>query len=192
MHFLNYTPQRERFIQLLWGLLFTKCFIAEHYVQAHAVPIASWLYVWGLSLSMATVATIVFWRLRTTEHVPSQGPRALVVGWVLGLGAGIMCVLLAWLTPWLSTGGLMVAFSAILAGGYGWQAWHSRARLDWLPAVGWCLMAGLQLTIPADVALLVFGLSLLAWVVLPLACKLILDWYQGKAAVRALYIANDI
>ncbi|NBB80555.1 MAG: hypothetical protein GVY36_14115, partial [Verrucomicrobia bacterium] len=64
--------------------------------------------------------------------------------------------------------------------------------LDWFPALGWWVMAGLQSVIGAQDALLAFGFGLVAFVVVPLTCKLIIEYYQARAAVRALYIANDI
>jgi hypothetical protein len=69
---------------------------------------------------------------------------------------------------------------------------HSKTILDWFPALGWWVMVGLQSVIGAEHALLAFGFGLVAVVVLPLTSKLILEYYQARAAVRALYIANDI
>lgn len=192
MHFLTYTPQRERLIVLLWGLLFAKCFIVEHYVQAYEVPVNSWLYVWGLSIAMATVATIAFWRMRTTEQLPPRVPRSLLLGWGICLAAAALLFLVAGLTPLLQLGGLPLLFSVILGGGYSWQFLHTKARLDGFPAVGWWSMAGWQLALDPGYALLAFGLGLVALVVVSMACKLVLEWYAAKAAVRALYLANDI
>lgn len=192
MQFLAYTPQRERLIVLLWGLLFAKCFIVEYYVQAYDVPVNSWLYVWGLSIAMATVATIAFWRMRTAEQLPPRVPRSLLVGWGICLAAAALLFLMAWLTPVLRLDGLPLLFSVLLGGGYSWQFLHTKARLDGFPAVGWWLMAGWQLALEPGDALLAFGLGLVALVVLSMACKLVLEWYAAKAAVRALYLANDI
>lgn len=192
MHFLTYTPQRERFIALLWGLLFAKCFIVEHYVQAYAVPVNSWLYVWALSISMATVATVVFWRLRTTERLPPRLPRALLMGWVFCLAIVGLLLMSAWIIPALQLASITVACAVVLGCGYAWQGLHSKAFLDWFPAGGWWLMAALLPFLSSEQALLAFGFGLLGLVVVPLACRLLVEWKQGKAAVRALYIANDI
>lgn len=192
MHFLTYTPQRERFIVLLWALLFAKCFIVEHYVQAHDVPVNSWLYVWALSISMAAVATGVFWRLRTAEHLPRQVPRALFMGWAICLVLAAFFVVGAWLTPFIHAGALMTGLSLLLCCGYAWQGLHSKALLDWFSAVGWFFMAGFLLTLASNFAFFAFGFGLLGLIVLPLACKLVVEWYQAKLALRALYIANDI
>jgi hypothetical protein len=192
MHFFTYTPQRERFIALLWGLLFAKCFIVEHYVQAYAVPVNSLLYVWALSISMATVATVAFWRLRTTEGLPPRLPRALLIGWVLCLSIAGLLLMSTWIAAPLQLASVTVACAVVLGCGYAWQGMHTKAFLDWFSAGGWWLMAAAQLFLSSEKALLTFGFGLLGFVVVPLACRLLVEWKQGKAAVRALYIANDI
>lgn len=192
MHFLAYTPQRERFILLLWGLLFAKCFIVEHYVQAHEVPVSSWLYVWALSISMATVATLAFLRVRAAEQMPPQVPRSVLVTWVLCLAVSAVFLLGAGLTPLVSLANTTVILAVILAFGFTLHGLHSKALLDWFSAVSWWLMAGLQSVIDSEHALLGFGIGLLAFVVMPLGSRLIIERYQARAAVRALYIANDI
>jgi hypothetical protein len=192
MHFLSYTPQRERFLFLLWALLFAKCFIVEHFVQAYAVPVNSWLYVWGLSISMASVASVVFLRVRGSEHRTHNWPRGLLWGWLSFSVVALSLVLVAWLTPWFGLGGLTAGLALALGGAYAWQGLHSKTVLDWLPAAGWGLVAVLHWALAPAFYLLTFGFGLLAFVVAPLAVKLILDWYQGRAAVRALSMANHI
>lgn len=58
-------PQTRRLelIFLLWSLLFTKCFSLEYLVRVYEVPINSLYYVWCLSVTMATVATVVYAQL---------------------------------------------------------------------------------------------------------------------------------
>lgn len=192
MHFLAYTPQRERFIVLLWGLLFAKCFIVEHYVQAYDVPVTSWLYVWALSISMATIASVAFLRARATERMPPQISKTVLRAWVLCLAAMACFLVGGWLIPLVSLASITVGFAIVLACGYTFQGLHSKAILDWVAAVGWWLMAALLPISAAGYSLLIFGLGLLGFVVLPLAGKLWVEWRQARAAVNALYLANDI
>ena len=58
--------RRLKLIFLLWSLLFTKCFALEYLGREYEIPINSFYYVWCLSLSMATIATIVFGRVEKT------------------------------------------------------------------------------------------------------------------------------
>ncbi|NBB78580.1 MAG: hypothetical protein GVY36_03940 [Verrucomicrobia bacterium] len=85
MHFLAYIPQGERFIVLLWGVLFAKCFFVKRFVRMHDVRVISFLYVWALSIFMAPVATIAFLRVRATERTPFQVSKTVLMAWLLCL-----------------------------------------------------------------------------------------------------------
>ena len=54
------TSSRSTFILALWSLLFTKCFTLEYLVRHYEAPINSLSYVWALSITMASVATVVY------------------------------------------------------------------------------------------------------------------------------------
>lgn len=186
MHFFAYTPQRERLIVLLWGLLFAKCFILEHYVRAHEIPVNSWLYVWALSISMATVATLAFWRMRSAEGTPLQIPRALLAIWSLCLLAGALVWLSAVFLLPAAVAWMVAGFAVLLGLGYTFQSLQTRSLLDWVPAIGWWLTAAFLVLLPADQRFFAFGWGLLLWVVSPLAVKISMEWFQARAAVRAL------
>lgn len=71
------TERRLKLIYILWGLLFTKCFVLEYLVRKYQAPINSLAYVWSLSIIMATVATIVYGRLEDSDDNWAASGRAL-------------------------------------------------------------------------------------------------------------------
>lgn len=73
-------------IAILWGLIFSKCFILEYLVQIYSVPINSTIYVWLLTLWMALIATFVFFRLNSVKADVAKVPLWMFVNWI-GCGA---------------------------------------------------------------------------------------------------------
>ncbi|TVP80233.1 MAG: hypothetical protein EA353_04430 [Puniceicoccaceae bacterium] len=188
MSFLTHSPQRERFLLLLWGLLFTKCFIVEFYVQSYQPPVNSWLYVWALSISMATVATLVSLRLRAREARPVRLQPGLLRIWGACLAIALIGVLVFLLFPALALEQVTLWLSLSLAGGYAVQSLHTANWIDRSAALGWCLILVVLLFVAATQALLVFGLGILAFCVLPLAMTMVLDWMEAREALPALQV----
>ena len=71
---------RSNFILALWGLLFTKCFTLEYLVRHYEAPINSISYVWALSITMASVATLVYANIQAeVRNKLLKHPNFLVV-----------------------------------------------------------------------------------------------------------------
>jgi len=81
---LGQTLKRHRnaLLIILWGVLFAKCFALEYLVQAYSIPINSTIYIWSLSIFMASAATIVFLRLVQTESDTSSPDLPTAVTWI--------------------------------------------------------------------------------------------------------------
>ena len=71
---------RSNFILTLWSLLFTKCFTLEYLVRHYEAPINSISYVWALSITMASVATLVYANIQAEVRTKVlKHPNFLVV-----------------------------------------------------------------------------------------------------------------
>ena len=74
------TSSRSTFILALWSLLFTKCFTLEYLVRHYEAPINSLTYVWVLSITMASVATVVYTNIQAEVRTKLlKHPNFLVV-----------------------------------------------------------------------------------------------------------------
>lgn len=82
----NQRPNKRRLklVYLLWSLLFAKCFSLEYLVQEYEVPINSFYYVWCLSITMATVATVAYAQLERASI------QSLFFGRIALLQSGVM------------------------------------------------------------------------------------------------------
>ena len=71
---------RSNFILTLWSLLFTKCFTLEYLVRHYEAPINSISYIWALSITMASVATLVYANIQAEVRTKVlKHPNFLVV-----------------------------------------------------------------------------------------------------------------
>jgi hypothetical protein len=102
-------------IVILWGLIFAKCFTLEYFVQIYAVPINSALYVWSLSLSMASVATFVFLRLKATEGGFQNNLQRNLLIWTISGIAMVIVLAVAFLSPSINAY-LIPSFLAVILG----------------------------------------------------------------------------
>ena len=91
MHSAHASNQRNLIILVLWGLVFAKCLILEYLVRVYSVPINSFVYVWVLTLSMASAATVVFFRTKVTKI---GYPKEISIIYLIWLGCGTVGLLL--------------------------------------------------------------------------------------------------
>ncbi len=51
----------KKIIFIIWLLVFSKCSILEYYIQKFDLPVNSAFYIWTLSISLATLVSLLFW-----------------------------------------------------------------------------------------------------------------------------------
>ena len=51
----------KKIIFIIWLLVFSKCSILEYYIQRFQLPVNSGFYIWTLSISLATLVSLLFW-----------------------------------------------------------------------------------------------------------------------------------
>ena len=76
---------------ILWGLIFSKCFVLEYLVQIYSIPINSTVYIWSLTLWMAVVATFAFLRVNSGKNSTAMVPRRIIINWI---SCGIITLLI--------------------------------------------------------------------------------------------------
>lgn len=159
--------RRHHVLVLLWALLFAKCFVLEYCVAAYQVPVNSVIYVWSLSLFMATVASIVYVNLTREEQggfkIHSSSGRV----WVICLTVTLLIVIASFAFGLLPLTRLPALAALIFAIGYGVQYFYRREPAALCCAAGWCLCAGLLLQMAHPYSLLVFGICLVAFAAFP-------------------------
>ncbi|MGB0409625.1 MAG: hypothetical protein ACPGIC_06470 [Opitutales bacterium] len=159
--------RRDHLLVLLWALLFAKCFILEYCIAAYEVPVNSLVYVWGLSLFMATAASIVYVNL-TCE---AQGGIAIRTRsgrvWVACLALVLVLVLSSLVFGWIGLAPLTVVVSVLFAIAYAAQYLYHREKSAMCCAAGWCLCVGMLLQMSSPAVLLLFGISLIALAAFP-------------------------
>jgi hypothetical protein len=159
---LEFSLKRRRSVlSVLWALIFAKCFLLEYWVLVYAVPINSIIYVWSLSLFMATVASAIYVNLNRKEQgrLNLTSPTALIWSGCFALIALTAVGSLALdLLPFHR-------FPAIAAGilgcTYAGQYFNRREPSTLYSTAGWFLAAGLLLSVTWPLTLLYFSISLI-------------------------------
>jgi hypothetical protein len=163
------TERRLKLIYILWGLLFTKCFVLEYLVRKYQAPINSLTYVWGLSIIMASVATLVYGGLDKSDrhrdasrHTPSpyfaaRATAAIFILWAL-IGNPEHSHLK------LAMAALFVGVSQVSGPPHKAATYHKTVFLGWVIAIVILFLAG-----PSTV-FLIFGAAILFLSVIPRSC----------------------
>lgn len=160
-------------IVILWGLIFAKCFTLEYFVQVYVIPINSALYIWALTLSMATAATFVFVRLKTQEGSFQNTFRRNLVIW--GSVSIAMLIVLAVvftsqsINPYITPSLLAMPLGA----GYITQGRSDSNLIYIFSGIGWWIGAGILCAQSAVQSLLLFACLILALSVCPIALQMI-------------------
>lgn len=166
------TKQKNTLLVILWGLLFTKCFVLEFLVHYYAVPINSMLYVWSLSIFMATIATIVYVKLRIEESgLKNNFPPHLAI-WVSSLIGMLLMVAASFGFPNFSIMQIPSFLAVLLGLSYCAQGLMTKHLSDIFSAFGWWL-GGAMLFRQTDLyGLLTFAFCIIIFTVLPAFFKL--------------------
>lgn len=88
---MNAVERNKPMIVILWGLIFAKCLTLEYLVQVYSIPVNSFFYIWLLTFTMASVATVVFLRTNTTENDQMKKLSAVHLIWI---GCGVSSLLI--------------------------------------------------------------------------------------------------
>jgi hypothetical protein len=163
------TERRLKLIYILWSLLFTKCFVLEYLVRKYQAPINSLTYVWGLSIIMASVATLVYGGLDKSDrhrdasrHTPfpyfaARATAAIFILWAL-VGSIDNSHL------GLSIAALFFGASQVSSPPHKAATYHKPVFLGWVIAMVILFLAG-----PSTV-FLIFGAAILFLSVIPRSC----------------------
>lgn len=170
----------------LWGLILAKCCLLEHFVLRYAIPVDTGFYIWGLSIFMAAVATIVLSGLVEPRlQIPGAKPDG---PWLWPAVAGVILLFLLFglsgsnrsITGLLPIMCLVPSFAFILQGG-------GKPRLaQMIQAFGWLLAAGFLFLVPAPLRLMPLSGVLITLIVLPCALRFLKNRRDIRQAMRAL------
>ncbi|MGZ0654687.1 hypothetical protein ACWPKO_16290 [Coraliomargarita sp. W4R53] len=154
------------FISALWGLLFTKCFTLEFLVRHYEVPINSVVYVWTLSIFMASVATIIYSNVHSEERgALAKHPKCLAI---LIIGSSAALLVAHSLLPTTSTPGLSLALAAVTLSIYNiLRLNEQRNTLRIVLAIAWLASAATITRLGSPAGFLVFAVSLFVLCVIP-------------------------
>lgn len=161
-----HTETQFNLIIALWGLLFAKCFLLEFLVRQYAMPINSLIYVWALSILMATVATAVYANLQR-EKRPEVFWQVGFLPVVLAGAVTVLFVFRALISPVEQTGLTLALAALVLAIKHVWL-WirNPRTSSRWM-APGWFVGAMAIAYLGSPAGFLVFSLSVLSLSAVP-------------------------
>ena len=154
---------------LLWSLIFAKCFTLEYLVQAYTVPINSALYVWCLTLLMATTATFVLLRIQASEdRIQNIRRHDLLIWSTCGTGIVLTFALMIQ-SQHISHYILPALFAAILGAAYISHGLLNNKRIHTLSGIGWSIGAGILFLFAHNSAtsLLLFAALIIALTSIP-------------------------
>lgn len=146
---------------VLWTLILAKCFLLEYWVAEYAVPINSTMYVWGLSLFMASVATGVSFNLTRKERGPLDLSSPATRVWFGCAALVVLAMLGFWLGDAAALNRLLSVIAGILGFAYGGHYLYTRGSIFLYSAVGWLIASCLLFGEASQLALFYFSMSLI-------------------------------
>ncbi|HBR67039.1 MAG TPA: hypothetical protein DEA16_02620 [Opitutae bacterium] len=167
------TTHNNSLIVILWGLIFAKCFTLEYLVKVYAVPINSALYIWTLTLTMATIATFVFLRIKAQESSFQKSLRRNLVIWGTSAIAMLIALLIAFISQSINPYSIPALLAAFLGASYFFQARINRSLSDTISGSGWLIGSGILFVQSAVESLILFAFLILALSVLPVVIQMI-------------------
>ena len=176
------THNNNSLIVILWGLIFAKCFALEYFVQVYAVPINSALYIWTLTLSMATIATFVFLRLKIQKASLQQSLQLNLLTWGISVIAMLISIVVVFTTQSSNPYSIPSLLAVFLGASYLVQSRLNRTLCDTLSGSGWLIGAGILFAQSAVESLMLFAFLILALSVLPVVIKMIRPKQTGQQA----------
>ncbi len=152
----------------LWSLILAKCFLAQWAIERFAIPIRGFFYIWALTLTMASVASLYYLHAHRVKLylLPThfRVNAAVLAGLVVSLGFIVYAYGVLGLMP----APVATALACALLGS--WSLARAALRRAWEPLLGallWWGCAGTALQAPAGQSLLWIGLGLLFAQALP-------------------------
>jgi hypothetical protein len=168
MNTYNSTPRHKHYLLItLWTILITKCFTFEYLTMAYEVPINSRIYIWSLSLFMATFASIVYLRLNQQEARTSMLRSKVVIIWLGAILAILVCGSIGLTVEWIQPMYLPSFFAAIIATAYTAQFLYNREGQTVASLLGWWLGAATLTALPAPLPVIGFAFCMLSFTTLP-------------------------
>jgi hypothetical protein len=73
----------KKIIFIIWLLVFSKCSILEYYIQKFQLPINSGFYIWTLSISLATLVSLLFWN--HIKPLAENRPESIKIRYIINL-----------------------------------------------------------------------------------------------------------
>ncbi len=166
-HTLLHPSNRNSLLIILWGLLFMKCFILEYLVHYYTVPINSVIYVWSLSIFMATAATIVYLGLQAKEFPSALAFPPSTSIWCACLIGVLLIVAAGFIIESLPLLQIPALIGLVLGLGYCAQGLLDKHLPSIFSGFGWWLGAVILFWLNSLNILLLFALFILLFSVLP-------------------------
>ena len=167
------TRPNNSLIVILWGLIFAKCFSLEYFVQVYAVPINSALYIWTLTLTMATVATFVFLRIKAKERSFQESLQRNLVIWGTSAIAMLIALVIAFTSQSINPYSIPSLLAVCLGASYLLQSRINSSLSDRLSGSGWLIGAGILFVQSAVESLILFAFLILTLSVFPVVVQMI-------------------
>ena len=167
------TTPNNSLIVILWGLIFAKCFTLEYFVQVYAVPINSALYIWTLTLTMATVATFVFLRIKAQEKSFQQSLQRNLVIWGTAAIAMLIALLVVYTSQSINPYSIPALLAVCLGASYLVQSRLNSTLSDTFSGSGWLIGAGILFVQSSVESLILFAFLILTLSVLPVVVQMI-------------------
>ncbi|MGJ8638490.1 MAG: hypothetical protein ACSHYA_03780 [Opitutaceae bacterium] len=186
MDYSSQQKQRDRLLLIFWSLLFVKCFTLEFLVVRYDVPINSIAYVWSLSIFMASVATLVKYRI---EKRPSSNSGTFPMHKAIWLTCLISITLLHLIDLWRNhpTEAYASGISAVFMGlGYCSQALLLKQLVPLLCGFAWWIGAAAIFRLENPEKLLAFAICTLLLTTLPTLSAYIKNRSKPQTATEAL------
>lgn len=172
MNSVHAKNQRNLIIIILWGLVFSKCLTLEYLIQIYSIPINSFVYIWTLTLAMASAATITFFRTHATK---ANLPKTVSIIHIVWLGCGIVSIFLigiSFLASVLNPYKIPTFLSIILGIGYLFHGILARRNTYIFSGVAWWIGAAILATRNNVESLSIFAFLLIMLTVLPLLVEI--------------------
>lgn len=167
MNVANTGYRNELMVIVLWGLVISKCFTLEYLVQVYSVPVNSFIYIWALTLTMASVATVIFFRTQATK---TKQPETISIIHLVWCGCGVVGILLTgslFALNVLSVYLIPAILSILLSIGYTAHGIIIRSNSYLYSAIGWWIGAAALATRNNTESLPLFAFLIILLTVLP-------------------------
>ncbi|MGK0456094.1 MAG: hypothetical protein ACJAT5_000917 [Lentimonas sp.] len=170
--------QSNLMIIILWGLIFSKCLTLEYLIQVYSIPVNSFFYIWLLTLTMASVATIAFFRTNATEIFRPKTIPIIHFIWFGCGGASLLLIGILSLLTELNPYTVPAILSIALGIGYLGNGIFVSKKTYILSGIGWWIGAATLAARNNVESLSIFAFLMILLTVLPL----IIEMRQQKIA----------